>query len=109
MMGPNLLCAWVNISQPNELSIRALGSIAIAQRDVPGHKVVVWIGQGWPVNGGDVGFDEATELSTRLREARITLDSINVWPNLFHHSILTTTSKRPGRKRTCNRPDWHCR
>ena len=30
---------------------------------------------------GDFGFDEATELSTRLREARITLDNINVWPN----------------------------
>ena len=26
-------------------------------------------------------FDEATELSTRLREARITLDNVNVWPN----------------------------
>jgi hypothetical protein len=33
------------------------------------------------VNGGDIGFDEATELSTRLREARITLNNINVWPN----------------------------
>jgi VWFA-related protein len=79
--GPNLLRAWVNISQPNELSLRALGSIAIDQRDVPGHKVVVWIGPGWPVNGGEVGFDEATELSTRLREARITLDNVNAWPN----------------------------
>jgi VWFA-related protein len=79
--GPNLLRAWVNISQPNELSLRALGSIAIDQRDVPGHKVVVWIGPGWPVNGGDTGFDEATELSTRLREARITLDNVNVRPN----------------------------
>jgi hypothetical protein len=41
----------------------------------------VWISPGWPVNGGDIGFDEATELSTRLREARITLDNVNVWPN----------------------------
>ncbi|HMG86008.1 MAG TPA: VWA domain-containing protein [Terracidiphilus sp.] len=68
--------------QPNRLSLRALGSIAIDQRDVPGHKVVVWIGPGWPVvNGGDTGFDETTELSTRLREARITVDSVNVWLN----------------------------
>ena len=90
--GPNLLRAWVNISQPNELSLRALGSIAIDQRDVPGHKIVVWIGPGWPVNGGEIGFDEATELSTRLREARITLDNINVWPNpnqaLNYHNYL---------------------
>ena len=31
---------------PNRLSLRALGSTAIDQRDVPGHKVVVWIGPG---------------------------------------------------------------
>ena len=79
--GPTLLRAWVNISQPNSLSLRALGSIAIDQRDVPGRKVVVWIGPGWPVNGGENGFDEATELSTRLREARITLDNVDAWPN----------------------------
>jgi VWFA-related protein len=59
--GPTLLRAWVNISRPNQLSLQALGSIAIDQRDVPGHKVVVWIGPGWPVNGGEIGFDEATE------------------------------------------------
>ena len=68
-------------SQHNPLSLRALGSIAIDRRDIPGRKVLVWIGPGWPVNGGEVGFDEATELSTRLREARITLDNVNVWPN----------------------------
>ena len=66
---------------PNRLSLRALGAIAIDQRDAPSRKVVVWIGPGWPVNGGEVGFDEATEFSTRLREARITLDNVNVWPN----------------------------
>jgi VWFA-related protein len=80
--GPNLLRAWVgSSSQPNPLSLRALGSIAIDQREIAGRKVVVWISPGWPVNGGDIGFDEATELSTRLREARITLDNVNVWPN----------------------------
>jgi VWFA-related protein len=79
--GPNLLRAWVDRSQPNPLSLRALGSIAVDQREIAGRKVVVWISPGWPVNGGDIGFDEATELSTRLREARITLDNVNVWPN----------------------------
>lgn len=68
-------------SQPNPLSLRALGSIAIDQREIRGRKAVVWISPGWPVNGGDTGFDEATELSTRLREARITLDNVNVGPN----------------------------
>ena len=78
--GPNLLRAWVGSSQ-NPLSLRALGSIAIDQREIRGRKVVVWISPGWPVKGGGIGFNEATELSTRLREARITLDNVNVWPN----------------------------
>ncbi len=78
--GPNLFRAWMGSSQ-NPLSLRALGSIAVDQREIAGRKVVVWISPGWPVNGRDIGFDEATELSTRLREARITLDNINVWPN----------------------------
>ena len=73
--------AWESGYPRNQLSVRALGAIALGQRDVPGHKVVVWIGPGWPVNGGENGFDEATELSTRLREARITLDNVNVWLN----------------------------
>jgi CheY-like chemotaxis protein len=34
-------------------------------------RILVWIGPGWPVLGwGDSDFDEVTELSTRLREAR---------------------------------------
>ncbi len=78
---PNSLGRWEGGSQPNSLSLRALGSIAIDQRDLRGHKVVVWIGPGWPLNGGDIGFGEATELSTRLREARITLDNVNAWPS----------------------------
>jgi hypothetical protein len=77
----NSFGTWESGLPRNRLSLRALGSIAIGQRDVPGHKVVVWIGPGWPVNGGDISFDEATELSTRLREARITLDNLNVWLN----------------------------
>ena len=38
------------------LSLRALGSIAIDQREIAGRKVVVWIGPGWPVNGGENRF-----------------------------------------------------
>jgi len=77
----NSLGSWESGLSRNGLSLRSLGSIAIDQRDVLGRKVVVWISPGWPVNGDDIGFDEATELSTRLREARITLDNVNVWSN----------------------------
>jgi VWFA-related protein len=78
---PGSFGSWESRSQPNPLSLRAMGSIAIDQREISGRKVVVWISPGWPVNGGDIGFDEATEFSTRLREARITLDNVNVWSN----------------------------
>jgi VWFA-related protein len=69
-------------SNRDQRSLRALGAIAIDSREVAGRKVVVWIGPGWPVlQGGENGFDEFTELSTRLREARITVDNITAWPN----------------------------
>jgi len=95
---PGSLDSWVGGWQPNRLSLRALGSIAIDQREIAGRKVAVWIGPGWPALGSsDSDFDEITELSTRLREARITLDNINVWPNLEspaydHHSYLELPS-----------------
>ena len=77
-----LLGTWVGRSQHNPLSLSALGSIAIDQREIAGRKIVVWIGPGWPVLGNaDIDFNEITELSTRLREARITLDSVTMWPN----------------------------
>ena len=88
----NSLDWWDSGLPRNRLSLRALGAIAIGQRDVPGRKAVVWIGPGWPVNGGDAGFDEATELSTRMREARITLNNLNVWlnpaPSFNYHDYL---------------------
>ncbi|MGA8090601.1 MAG: hypothetical protein WCA10_25220 [Terracidiphilus sp.] len=57
------------------------------------------------MNGGDTGFDEATEFSTRLREARITLDNVNVWlnpvPAFDYHDYLeaprTQKDMRPER------------
>jgi VWFA-related protein len=78
---PNSPFSLLGKSESNPLSLRALGSIAIDQREMAGRKVVVWISPGWPVKSGDNGFDETTELSTRLREARITLDNVNMGPD----------------------------
>ncbi len=88
------LGSWVGRSQRNPLSLSALGSIAIDQREIAGRKIVVWIGPGWPVLGNaDSDFSEITELSTRLQDARITLDSVTMWPNpeepaFDYHSYL---------------------
>jgi VWFA-related protein len=70
----------------------ALGSIAVEERRKPGRKLLFWLGPGWTFNalGADGVFDFVTELSTRLREARIDVwtttessfydPSRNVWP-----------------------------
>jgi VWFA-related protein len=89
-----LLGLWVGRSQRNPLSLSALGSIAVDQREIAGRKIVVWIGPGWPVMGNaDSDFNEITELSTRLREARITLDNVAMLPSpearaFDYHSYL---------------------
>jgi VWFA-related protein len=55
-----LLGTWVGRSQRNPLSLSALGSIAIDQREIAGRKIVVWIGPGWPVLGNaDSDFNKA--------------------------------------------------
>jgi len=83
-------------------SRQALGAIAIEARRRPGRKLLFWIGPGWSVNPEDLDdiapeevdpkhpygglamksrpsrFDEIVEFSTRLREARISLFSLNL-------------------------------
>ena len=56
-------------------SLSSLGSIVLAERHRPGRKLLFWLGPGWQT--WDNAFDEITEFSTRLREARIALWS---WP-----------------------------
>ncbi len=62
-------------------SLIALGSIAIEERRRPGRKLMFWMGPGWLFNPAtaDGAFDYVTELSTRLREARINLWSASEW------------------------------
>ena len=61
--------------QPLNPSLSSLGSIVVAERRRPGRKLLFWLSPGWRV--WDNSFDEVTEFSTRLREARISLWS---WP-----------------------------
>jgi VWFA-related protein len=66
----------------NRVSLNALGAIVMEERRKPGRKLLFWIGPGWPIDQGgcDTSFDSVTELSTRIREARITLWAANAWP-----------------------------
>jgi VWFA-related protein len=70
-----------------ELSLKALVGIAKHEEERPGRKLMIWLSRGWPVAGqGDLRtnrdaqqlFDWITTVSTELREARITLYSIDV-------------------------------
>ena len=63
-------------------SVIALGSIALEERRKPGRKLMFWLSNGWQLGGkpGAGTFDLVTELSTRLREARIDLWMATKWP-----------------------------
>ncbi len=63
-------------------SLTALGSIAIQERLKPGRKLMFWLGPGWQIDRrrGTGLYDFFSELSTRLREARIELWSATEWP-----------------------------
>ncbi len=80
------------------LSLTALNDLAIAQKDVLGRVIVIWIGPGWPRLTGpefhpDTAeikanfFDHIVELSTTLREAQMTVDAVSS-PDLYRKSEL---------------------
>jgi VWFA-related protein len=60
---------------------RAVYSIAVERRGVPGRKLLVWMGFGWPGARGlredqDTAFSSLVELSTRIREARMVISEV---------------------------------
>jgi VWFA-related protein len=69
------------------LSLRALDLLAASMSKTPGRKLIVWIGPGWPGFTGsewvrtqkDQGelFNYIAEVSTELRQARMTLCSVD--------------------------------
>ena len=70
-----------------QLSLKTLTSLAAKEMRVPGRKMVVWISPGWPLLSGpnvqlsarnEAGlFTTIVSLSTALRDARITLYSVD--------------------------------
>jgi VWFA-related protein len=70
-----------------QLSMTTLQSLVAQEGKVPGRKIVIWISPGWPILSGpevNLGtkqaeglFASVVSISTALREARITLYSID--------------------------------
>ncbi len=68
-------------------SVNALRQVALDELNLPGRVILIWIGPGWPLLTNrsfapDPGtlkqsfFAQLVEVSTRLREAQVTLDAI---------------------------------
>jgi VWFA-related protein len=70
-----------------QLSVRQITAIAENEARVPGRKLLIWVGPGWPIldsanfRMADKDqrryFDSIVELSTRLREARLVVYSVS--------------------------------
>lgn len=80
-----------------QTSLRAFENIADAEAKKPGRKLLIWTGPGWPLFDNpriqftfkqqQQYFDELVQLSTRLREARISVYSVSLGqPNI--HTFL---------------------
>ena len=76
-----------NFESPGLSALKALGDIAAVERQLPGRKILIWVGPGWAVGSGvylDSGapkqktFDAVEWFSTLLREARVSLYSFSV-------------------------------
>jgi VWFA-related protein len=91
---------WQDQNQRFLLSIAALNKIAVQQEDVPGRVIMIWLGPGWPLLSGpgflpDTAeikssfFDHIADLSTEIREAQMTLDTVAT-PDLLHNDGLST-------------------
>ena len=69
------------------ISLRALQSVIARAQTIPGRKIIVWVSPGWPLLSGPAVqlsgkqaegiFHQIIALSTELREANITLYSVD--------------------------------
>ena len=76
------------LSEPPALSaLKALGDIATRERQLPGRKLLIWVGPGWAVGSGSYmdsmgskqnTFDCIEWFSTLMREARTSIYSLSV-------------------------------
>jgi VWFA-related protein len=75
------------VEPPGLSALKALGDIATTERQLPGRKLLIWVGPGWAVGSGAYmdsmepkqnTFDAIEWFSTLLREARISLYSFSV-------------------------------
>lgn len=93
-----------------QLSINAIRALAGQEADLPGRKMILWVSPGWPLlSRPGIYLDDRQEnqifativgLSTQLRQARVTLYSVNplgasenVGRTLYYEDFLKGVSK----------------
>jgi VWFA-related protein len=93
-----------------QISLKALQSLTASQASRPGRKLILWVSPGWPLLTGpriqvdakqqQALFQEIVDLSTQLRQARVTLyaiDPIGVSENLgrvdYYQAYIKGVSK----------------
>jgi VWFA-related protein len=91
--------------QMREKSLQALNGVALKLRDRPGRKLVIWISPGWPAFPSltvqksakemDGLFTYIVSLSTLLREAQITLYSVDPYGAMRDLAIAGNQSYKP--------------
>jgi len=74
-------------SERLDISLQALSQLVTGEASRPGRKIIIWVSPGWPLlsgprielSGKDVQalFADIVRISTLLREARVTLYSVN--------------------------------
>jgi VWFA-related protein len=94
------------------ISLNALREIEAYEKDRPVRKLVVWVSPGWPLlSGPNIQLDSKQEqgiykeivgFSTQLRDAEITLDSVNSWGategvgRANYYEVFLNGVKKPG-------------
>jgi VWFA-related protein len=83
-----------------QLSVRQLTTIAANEAQKPGRKLLIWVGPGWPMlNSANFRFserdqmryfDSIVEISTKLREGRVVVDSAAPAASTMDSGLRTT-------------------
>jgi VWFA-related protein len=77
-----------NTTERSQMTLRGLGQLVTREGPRPGRKIIIWVAPGgvplfgaWQVldTSEERVFKNIVDLSTQLREARITLYSVGVW------------------------------
>ena len=93
---------WMDLNDtPSLEGLKALGQIATMERQVPGRKLLIWVGPGWGIGSGAYAdrtvskeevFYTIRWFSDLLREARVTLYSLSAGetePSEFYLKYLS--------------------